>query len=233
VVTDALQNLHVVSLFTAPNLGLGQPGDGQGLLAGAIPTAETVINGVEQMTPQLMALSYATGLPAFPDHKGIYPPTDRMSVLTSWWGLELLLPPPTLEYLSRVQSVSKTVVNIITAMGAVTEGVREILPFVRYIAQFIDFEFNEIKSQDQGKGVICTATWLMPIAMIPRPWDFPDPPKTLQLGPNAQAVSSPVNVPANAPPSKEAPASPASPASPLPTTQSTAPVDLAPIPIPA
>jgi len=119
-VTDVLRNLHVVSLFTAPNLGLGQPGDGQGLLAGAIPTAETVINGIEQITPQLMALSYVTGHPAFPDHKGIYPPTDRMSVLTctplldpprswghppnvccvAWWGIELLLPEPTLEYLS-------------------------------------------------------------------------------------------------------------------------------------
>jgi len=49
--------------------------------------------------------------------------------------------------------------NIVTAVGVINEGVREILPFARYIAQYIDFEFNAIKSQDQGKGVICTATW--------------------------------------------------------------------------
>jgi hypothetical protein len=81
-VLESFRNLHIVSLFTAPDLGLGEPGDGQGLLAGAIPTAETVINGVTEITPQLMALGYATGKNLIPSHRGIYPPTDRMSVLT-------------------------------------------------------------------------------------------------------------------------------------------------------
>jgi hypothetical protein len=117
-VIEAFRNLHIVSLFTAPDLGLGEPGDGPGLLAGAVPTAETVLNGVTEITPQLMALGYATGKTLMPNHKGIYPPTDRMSILTctsvvdhhvaeisnvryvDWWGLELLLPPPTLAYLS-------------------------------------------------------------------------------------------------------------------------------------
>jgi hypothetical protein len=120
-VAEAIRNLRVVNLFSAPDLGLGQPPNGPGLLAGALPTAETVINGLTQITPQLMALSYATGHALLPDHKGVYPPTDRMSVLTctpslfdalsrpgemsnvfciDWWGLELLLPSPTLAYLS-------------------------------------------------------------------------------------------------------------------------------------
>ena len=81
-VTEAFKNLHVINLFQAPDLGLGQPGDGPGLLAGAVPTAETVINGLTQVTPELMALGYATGRAVIPDHNGIYPPTDRMSVLT-------------------------------------------------------------------------------------------------------------------------------------------------------
>jgi hypothetical protein len=117
-IAETFRNLHIVSLFTAPDLGLGEPGDGQGLLAGAVPTAETVINGATQITPQLMALGYATGKALIPNHKGVHPPTDRMSILTctpfvdhhatetsnvrcvDWWGLELLLPPPTLAYLS-------------------------------------------------------------------------------------------------------------------------------------
>jgi hypothetical protein len=81
-VTLAFKNLQIVSLSTQLDFGLGQPGDGPGLLAGAVPTAETVINGVVQITPQLMALSYTTGKDITPDHKGIYPPTDRMSILT-------------------------------------------------------------------------------------------------------------------------------------------------------
>ncbi|KAJ7462301.1 hypothetical protein B0H11DRAFT_2055015 [Mycena galericulata] len=167
--------MHIVSLITAPDLGLGQPGDGPGLLAGAVPTAETVLNGIEQITPQLMALGYATGRAVLPDHTGVHPPTDRMSVLTYWWGLELLLPPPSLAYLSHTQSISGTLINFLTALSLINNGVREILPFVRYIAQFVDFEFDAIKKQDRGEGVVCAATWIMPAALVPRPWDFSQP----------------------------------------------------------
>lgn len=82
--------------------------------------------------------------------------------------------------------------NFLTAFALVNNGVREILPFIRYFSQFIDFEFDAIKSQDHGQGVVCAATWfnsflanfqpishlsnrIMPAAMIPRPWDFPIP----------------------------------------------------------
>jgi len=59
----------------------------------------------------------------------------------------------------RAQSISRTVVNFLTAMATVNNGVREILPFVRYISQFLEFEFNTIKGQDRGLGVVCAATW--------------------------------------------------------------------------
>ncbi|OBZ68027.1 hypothetical protein A0H81_11991 [Grifola frondosa] len=173
-----LSKMHIVSLITAPDLGIGQPGSGPGLLSGAVPTAKTVINGIEQITPQLMALGYATGKAVLPDHAGIYPPTDRMSVITYWWGLEVVMPEPSIEYLSNVPSVTHAVINFLTAVSMVNYGVREILPFVRYISQFIDMEFNSIKAQDEGKGVVCAATWIMPAALVPRPWDFPEPPTT-------------------------------------------------------
>jgi hypothetical protein len=117
-ITDAFKNLHIVNLFSAPDLGLGESGDGEGILAGALPSPEMVINGFTQVTPQLMALGYAAGKSLVPNHNGIYPPTDRLSILTckllihyhvaeifnacyvDWWGLEILLPPPTLAYLS-------------------------------------------------------------------------------------------------------------------------------------
>ncbi|TFK75456.1 hypothetical protein BDN72DRAFT_758054 [Pluteus cervinus] len=168
-------DLHIIDLVKEPDLGIGQPGDGKGILAGAVPTAETVIKGFEQITPQLMALGYATGKAIIPNHVGVNPPLDRMSVLTYWWGLELLLPPPTMKYLGTNVSITNTVVNFLTAMALVNDGVREILPFVRYISQFIDFEWDAIKKQDKGQGVVCAATWIMPAAMVPRPWDFPPP----------------------------------------------------------
>ncbi|KAI0305695.1 hypothetical protein B0F90DRAFT_1815277 [Multifurca ochricompacta] len=184
-IAEAFRDLHIVSLFTAPDLGLGQPGDGPGLLAGAVPTPETVINGIVQITPQLLALGFATGKAIIPDHTGVYPPTDRISVLTYWWGLELLLPHQLWTILAddrkqRAHSISSTVMNFLTTLSVMYEGVREILPFVRYFSQYIDFEFNSIKAQNLGKGVICAATWMMPVALVPRPWDFPDPPKRVE-----------------------------------------------------
>ncbi|KAI0297073.1 hypothetical protein BC826DRAFT_907825 [Russula brevipes] len=233
---EAIRNLHIVSLFTEPDLGLGQPGDSPGLLAGAVPTAETVVSGITQITPQIMALAYATGKTIAPDHNGVYPPTDRISILTYWWGLELLLPPPTLAYLSRVQSISATVMSFLTTLGVMYEGVREILPFARYFSQYIDFEFNTIKAQDRGKGVICAATWIMPAALIPRPWDFPDPPKNLaptQI--TSPTVKAPVTAPVSAQPSEPAPSasSPSPPgAAPAPPTSSShAAPNLAPGPL--
>jgi len=185
--TDMFSEMHIVDLVTASDLGIGQPGDGPGLLAGAVPTAETVIQGIEQLTPQLMALGYATGRAVLPDHKGVHPPTDRISVLTYWWGLEIVLPEPTMQYLSSTQSIAGTLVNFLTALSLMNNGVREILPFVRYISQFIDFEFKTIKSQDKGKGVVCAATWIMPAALVPRPWDFA-PPEQAAAPPEEEAI---------------------------------------------
>ncbi|RPD78065.1 hypothetical protein L226DRAFT_502366 [Lentinus tigrinus ALCF2SS1-7] len=173
---EMLSDLDVVSLITVPDLGLGQPGNAPGLLSGAVPTAKTVIEGVEQITPQLMALGYATGKSILPSHAGVYPPTDRMSVITYWWGLEVVMPEPSVKYLGNVPSIAHTVINFLTALSVANGGVREVLPFVRYISQYIDAEFNAIREQDQGQGVVCAATWIMPAALVPRPWDFPQPP---------------------------------------------------------
>ncbi|PPQ98613.1 hypothetical protein CVT24_003946, partial [Panaeolus cyanescens] len=223
--SEILNDIRVVDLLKAPDLGLGQPADGKGLLAGALPTPGTVLNGAKKITPELMNLGYATGRFFAPDHsdsKDIYPPTDRMSVLTckqlplktrsmskiltryalqDWWGLEVVLPPPSLEYLSNAQNITSAIMNFLSALSLVNNGVREILPFVRYISQFIDFEFNAIKRQDRGQGVVCAATWIMPAAMVPRPWDFPTPPETQPESPDhpeksgeSKSNSSPSNV---------------------------------------
>ena len=59
--------------------------------------------------------------------------------------------------------------NVLTALAVLNNGVAEILPFVRYIAAFIDTEFNMIKDQDEGKGVVCAATWSVPLAHFASP----------------------------------------------------------------
>jgi hypothetical protein len=71
--------------------------------------------------------------------------------------------------------------------------VREILPFIRYISQFVQAEWSLIKRADEGKGVVCTATWLLPVALVPRAWDFPDlpPPHTEMRAAGQSTPTSP------------------------------------------
>ena len=81
---SVLRDLHLVSLVESPDLGFGQPvkeGD-SGILSGSVPSPETLVDGFEQITEQLMNLGFATSKAFAPNHAGIYPPTDRMSVLT-------------------------------------------------------------------------------------------------------------------------------------------------------
>ena len=85
--------------------------------------------------------------------------------------------------------MAHTVVNFLTALSVAHGGVAEILPFIRYISTYIDMEFSQIQGQDEGKGVVCAATWIMPAALVPRPWDFPQPPVDPTPAPSAPAGS--------------------------------------------
>jgi hypothetical protein len=80
--STALANVHIVDLLTAPDMGFGAPASSPGLLAGAVPSAEAILDGLQQITPQLLALGYATSNAILPDHTGVIVPTDRISVLT-------------------------------------------------------------------------------------------------------------------------------------------------------
>ncbi|KDQ15289.1 hypothetical protein BOTBODRAFT_31945 [Botryobasidium botryosum FD-172 SS1] len=191
-----LQGLNIVSLLSNPDLGFGQPVDSPGILAGAVPDAGTVSDGIQVMAQQLLALGFATSATVHPDHVGVYPPLDRISILTYWWGYECVMPEPTVQYLANVKSISTSLLNFLTAFALFNSGVREILPFIRYLAQFVDFQWNAVKLQDKGKGVVCAATWVMPAALVPRPWDFPDPPPKAKavLGVKATPPPPPANL---------------------------------------
>ena len=64
------------------------------------------------------------------------------------------------------KSVSGQLVNFLTALSLVNNGVKELLPFVRYISQFIDFEFDTITKQNHGQGVVCAATWYVVLSEV-------------------------------------------------------------------
>lgn len=54
--------------------------------------------------------------------------------------------------------------------------------FAGFIAQSISWSWEQIKSYDKGQGVILSATWALPVALIPRVrLTFSTPPQP-QLG---------------------------------------------------
>lgn len=83
------------------------------------------------------------------------------------WGYELVMPEPTIKYLSvsasvfslsyfadsqlsvkqKVKSIEGMVLNFLTLFALMSGGVREIMPFVRYIAQYVDLEWDNIKAK--------------------------------------------------------------------------------------
>ncbi|KAL5631512.1 hypothetical protein ACGC1H_007133 [Rhizoctonia solani] len=188
-----LKNLRLVNLQASHDLS--SSADKDGLLAGSVPTPGSLVDGMEKVGQTLMSLGFATTQAVLPSHVGIHPPKDRMSVLTYWWGYEVVFPPPTMQYLSGANSISSALLNFLTAFALFSNGVREMLPFIRYIAQFIDYEWKTIQEKDKGRGVVCAATWVVPAALVPRPWDFVDPPMgnkvapSMTPGPAAQARS--------------------------------------------
>ncbi|BGP10202.1 hypothetical protein JCM10049v2_006085 [Rhodotorula toruloides] len=162
-----------------------------GALAGLAGAQSGAFELLADMTGALIGKSGA--------HQGVFvPPVDRISVFVYWWGFELSIPPATIKTLSSVASVQQTFMTFLQAFviagGEIHDlscrldrststdgtdqmtgfaGAPELAPFIRYIASYCDMEWSAIKAQDRGHGIVLAATWLLPVALVPRPWDFP------------------------------------------------------------
>ncbi|TKY87406.1 hypothetical protein EX895_004083 [Sporisorium graminicola] len=121
------------------------------------------------------------------DMDSIHPPLDRMAIFVHWWGFEITLPKASMAYLGTAHSVSGAFLSFLQTM-ALGGGVPELLPFIKYISTFMEVEYKAIQAQDQGHGVCIAGTWFMPMALVPRPWDYPlDGPQPEKPGTGAPA----------------------------------------------
>jgi hypothetical protein len=93
---------------------------------------------------------------------------------------------------------------------AVVLVLKAIAPVIGYIGAFVSWSWDTIKGFDKGQGVVLSATWLLPIALLPGSWDFVPP--TTPASPRSAPTPTPEPAPAPAPAPTPAPAPAPTPA---------------------
>ncbi|PWZ03697.1 hypothetical protein BCV70DRAFT_22043 [Testicularia cyperi] len=120
------------------------------------------------------------------------PSSTKVSVHASWWGYNIYLPQPVIDSLEDDVDEAEKIANLInkcltfmlnnipaglpTALGTVITILKAIAPTTGYISTFIGWSWDTIKSFNKGQGVVLSATWILPVALIPRSWDAPTNP---------------------------------------------------------
>ncbi|KAG6914852.1 hypothetical protein DXG01_014951 [Tephrocybe rancida] len=172
------------------------------------------------------------------------PSTTKLSFQAVWWGYRMYLPPPVMDILNdNTVEAAKRAAMLTTALTWFFSNIplmslppalrpallllQTLIPYIGYIGSFISWSWGTIQSYDKGCGVILTATWLLPVALIPSTWDareFPPP----SPPPQPDQPLPPTDQPTPSPPSSPTAPLPTPPASPpsAPSPQPTIPVQL-------
>ncbi|KAF8191497.1 hypothetical protein K438DRAFT_1720938 [Mycena galopus ATCC 62051] len=134
------------------------------------------------------------------------PSSTQLSFETTWWGYRMYLPPPVLATLDDQSVEAAQQATVITAaltwfftnlpvstfpppLQPAMILLQKLVPLVSYLGTFISWSWGTIRSFDQGHGVILTATWLLPIALIPGTWHAHDVPPPPSPAPESAVVS--------------------------------------------
>ncbi|KAK0553045.1 hypothetical protein OC846_002661 [Tilletia horrida] len=171
------------------------------------------------------------------------PSRTKVSIYATWWGYRLYLPPPVMksltEDLGTAESIAKVLSTVLSfiithiPLSAIPPQLiplvtvlQAIAPLTGYLATFIAWAWSGISAMDKGDGIVLSATWILPVAIIPKAWDAPIVPADGSNGtapPPSQGTTPAVPVaPAPAP----APAPTPAPAQPLPSGSSPAPLPI-------
>ncbi|KAK0561777.1 hypothetical protein OC844_003049 [Tilletia horrida] len=190
------------------------------------PKASTPANGTDPTAP---APDVNKG------KKRIWVPSrTKVSFLATWWGFRLYLPPPVMKSLSEDLGTAESIAKVLsTVLSFIISHVptsviplpllplvtvlQAIAPLTGYLATFIAWAWSGISSMDKGNGIVLSATWVLPVAIIPKAWDapiVPDDGTGAGTTPATPVPTTPAPAPAPAPAPVPAPSVPV--AAPLP-----------------
>ncbi|KAF9286337.1 hypothetical protein BGZ68_003034 [Mortierella alpina] len=101
------------------------------------------------------------------------PPIDVITASSFWWGFEIYVPHQCMAKLSRATNTSQIFFGFLGGALSGVPGLAALVPLSKIISAYVGLQWALIHAQDLGKGVILAGTWVLPVALAPRPWDFP------------------------------------------------------------
>ncbi|GAA6019006.1 hypothetical protein JCM11491_002487 [Sporobolomyces phaffii] len=111
------------------------------------------------------------------------PPKDRLSVRATWWGYEIFLPEIVfLKFGNDVEPVLTALTYLSTGLALLLTKapplvvalpgfplLQSLLPVLSAIVSAVTWYWKTMKKMDHGEGIILSATWVLPVAVVPRP----------------------------------------------------------------
>ncbi|KAI9455904.1 hypothetical protein BJY52DRAFT_1278009 [Lactarius psammicola] len=135
------------------------------------------------------------------------PSPDKISFQATWWGYRLYLPPPVLDVLNKRMEAAKRAALLTTALQWLLDQVpltvvppelhpgllvaQRLVPYLGYVGVFVTRSWGAMKSFDKGHGIVLTATWLLPVALIPGTWEANEVTNAARRSPDVTARSPP------------------------------------------
>lgn len=135
------------------------------------------------------------------------PSTTKLSIDAHWWGYTIYLPKPVMDKLGdgtkSAQDIARTIndnLQLIFAaasrlsailppqLAAILAILKAIAPITSAISSFIGWTWSSLKEYDKGQGICLSATWILPIALVPRSFDAPTSPEEQAAGVLGMAV---------------------------------------------
>ncbi|KAJ7208161.1 hypothetical protein B0H12DRAFT_1158469 [Mycena haematopus] len=121
------------------------------------------------------------------------PSTTQVSFQALWWGYRMYLPPPVMAHLTSDEAETVKIATTITAvltwfLANVNPAsipppllpafllLQKLGPYAGYIGTFVSWIWGTVTNADKGYGVVLTATWILPVALIPSAIKGPDTP---------------------------------------------------------
>ncbi|KAF9438988.1 hypothetical protein BGZ76_001883 [Entomortierella beljakovae] len=99
------------------------------------------------------------------------PPTHMISACTFWWGYEIYVPHKCMLTIERVTNTGQAFFNILSGAIVAIPGMTVLGPIAKIISAWVGYQWSVIKADDLGKGVVISATWILPVALASKPWD--------------------------------------------------------------